>query len=138
KGVYSLRPPRGTRRVTIRHQQTRACNLVHALFISGELSKPAGDVQLCVVGAGVAGITAASFARRLGAKSIPVLERQEVEFWNLRHGHTRWLHPYWFLWPERGWDRDETLLPVHNWCAAYAEHVARQIEYDVDDLHVVK
>ncbi len=132
--VYSLRPPKGTRRVTIRHQQTRACNLIHSLAVCEKLDRGAAQVRLCIVGAGVAGITAASFARRLGVeeRDILVLERQEVEFWNLRHGHTRWLHPHWFLWPESGWDREETLLPVHNWCAAYAEHVARQIEYDVD------
>jgi hypothetical protein len=139
-GVYSLVPPKGTKRVTIRHQQVRAVNLIAAL---AEKHSPNFEkLRLCIIGAGVAGWTAAMAASRLGLRNdrkyrsakverLIVLERLAKELWNLRDGSTRWVHPWRYLWPEPAWANDETWFPSANWEGGYADDVFQQLRREI-------
>jgi FAD dependent oxidoreductase len=120
-GIYilgSLRDP--NEQIAVSRQQERAINLVHALC------GPAGPLRpgrtVCVIGAGVAGLTAAAYAIKRGL-GVTVLENRKP-LWNLRGCRTRWLHPNLFaLWPRPGWNVTATHLPVMNWYADYADRV---------------
>lgn len=103
-------------RVAVHAQQIRAINLVHALKVARGLGP---DSRLCVVGAGVAGLTAAAYAMSQGV-GVTVLEHR-APLWNLRGCRTRWLHPNMFRWwPDPRWKVSATNLPVMNWYAGYA------------------
>src|SRR5262245_48147354 len=93
KGVYVVGSLCTGERVAVSSQQTRAINLVHALFSEKRLEKGS---RLCVIGGGAAGLTAAAYAISLEAV-VTVLESHDL-LWNLRGCRTRWLHPNLFRW----------------------------------------
>src|SRR3712207_744887 len=79
----------GSKQVTIYSQQVRALRLIFALQQQGFLFPKA---EMVVVGAGIAGLTAAAAAALCGAH-VTVLEQAE-ELLHLQRGcHTRYLHP---------------------------------------------
>lgn len=111
-------------RVTVYSQQVRALNLVDALFESGAL---ASGRQLVVVGAGVAGLTAAAAAIKLGAQVV-VLERGDdiLTLFATANGN-RWLHPRLYDWPYPGWDSADAGLPLLNWTAGLVPDVLQEL-----------
>jgi hypothetical protein len=122
-GIYSLVPVRRERLLTLRHQQQRACNLADWLVACR--GKPE---RIAVVGGGLAGLTfAAAYKRLVSTATITVFERAAELLPNLRDSRTRWLHPYFFSWPEPGWELQHTALPVLNWSANTAFHVHTEI-----------
>ena len=110
-------------RVTIHSQQIRAFNLVFALQESGQLS---GATKVAVIGAGIAGLTAAVAAASLGAK-VQLYERHSEILHNLRGCHTRYLHPTVYDWPQEVSLKDKTELPFFNWEADTADRVAARL-----------
>ncbi len=111
-------------RQTVFFQQSRALNLVHALFKSGRLEKGCKPV---VIGGGIAGMTAAVAAAVRGAELVTLLERQPYLLHLQRGNHTRWLHPQIYDWPKHGSDNPETDFPFMNWRSATAGNVAEQL-----------
>ncbi|WP_163787455.1 FAD-dependent oxidoreductase, partial [Myxococcus vastator] len=81
---------------------------------------------LGVIGGGVAGLTAAAAAARLGCK-VYLLEKHSDVLALQGQNRTRWLHPHLYDWPEEGADRLWADLPVLNWKAAPAEDVIKQL-----------
>jgi hypothetical protein len=110
-------------RVTIHSQQIRAFNLVFALQESGQLS---GVTKVAVIGAGIAGLTAAVAAASLGA-TVHIYERHSEILHNLRGCHTRYLHPTVYDWPHEVSLKDKTELPFFNWEADTADRVAAKL-----------
>ena len=118
------------RRVTLLSQQVRALNLVHSLRARGLL--PAGS-SIAVIGGGVAGLTAAAGAARLGC-DVTLLERGEGLLHLFRGCYTRWLHPYLYDWPKDEASSEKAGLPLLDWRAGPADDVARQIQAAWDVL----
>jgi tetratricopeptide (TPR) repeat protein len=112
------------RRVTLYSQQVRALNLVYALQHEKRL-KP-GDA-VAVIGGGVAGMTAAAGAARLGYE-VTLLEKGDVLLPLLRGNHTRWVYPHLYDWPEQGSERLDAGVPLLDWKAALAYQVADQLD----------
>ncbi len=114
-------------RVTFLSQQVRALNLVDALCKTGALSKHS---QVAVVGAGLAGLTAAAGLAVRGV-SVTLAERDGKERLmpiqkNCRH---RVVHPHIYDWPADGGTLEQKAdIPLLGWEAATAESVAKQIE----------
>ena len=112
------------RRVTLLSQQVRALNLVFSLRERGLLKE--GD-SVAVIGGGVAGLTAAAGAARLGCK-VTLFEKADSLLHLFRGNHTRWLHPNVYDWPSPEATNDDAGLPLLNWRAGLADDVVRQIE----------
>ncbi|HZI56968.1 MAG TPA: HAD-IB family phosphatase [Verrucomicrobiae bacterium] len=112
------------RYITVYSQQVRALNLVYAL---NQCSKLKTDTRVCVVGAGIAGLTAAVGAARLGA-TVQVLEKRP-RVMGLQKGSTqRFLHPHIYDWPAFELESDSPGLPFFDWSASTAEDVVNQID----------
>ena len=118
------------KRVTLLSQQVRALNLVHSLRIEGLLAEGSSIV---VIGGGVAGLTAAAGAARLGCE-VTLLERGEAPLDLFRGNHTRWLHPHLYDWPKAEAYGVEAGLPLLDWRAGLAEDVVRQMPAGWDTL----
>ncbi|WP_199693470.1 FAD-dependent oxidoreductase [Sorangium cellulosum] len=112
------------RRVTLASQQVRALNLVYALH---ERRIVPTNGAILVVGGGVAGMTAAAGAARLGYKVTLVEQRDEL-LPLLRGNAKRWLHPRVYDWPEPDAEHPEADVPVLPWRAAPAGEVVEQLE----------
>ena len=112
------------RRVTLLSQQVRALNLVHSLRAQGLLEHGS---SIAVIGGGVAGLTAAAGAARLGCE-VTLLERGDATLHLFRGNHTRWLHPNLYDWPKDESDREDAGLPLLDWRAGLADNVVRQIQ----------
>jgi hypothetical protein len=125
KGVYVVGSLCTGERIAVSSQQTRAINLVHALFSERRLESGS---RLCVIGGGVAGLTAAAYAISREAV-VTVLESHDL-LWNLRGCRTRWLHPNLFRhWPHPQWKCTGTNFPVMNWYAGYADDVGEFLHH---------
>jgi hypothetical protein len=113
-------------RVTIYSQQCRAINLVCALH---ERDPRLMDKQVAVIGAGAAGMTAASALRAFGlpASRLTIYEQAASPLYTQRASYSRFLHPRLFHWPEAGWKDGITGLPVAGWRAQYAAAVREDI-----------
>lgn len=105
-------------RITFADQQKRAFNLVSALFASGRLQP---KDTLGIVGAGIAGITAAAFAAQLGITAT-VLD-QYSDPMMIQQGSNRWIHPNLYDWPWLNWRTNSTRFPCMNWKAATAGEI---------------
>lgn len=79
---------------------------------------------MAVVGAGAAGVTAATALRGLGVERSDVFDEAAVPMHAQRASFTRFLHPT-FHWPEAGWKNPTADLPVGGWDAGYADEVRR-------------
>jgi hypothetical protein len=116
-------------RVSFLAQQTRALNLIAVLAAQ---ERRLSELKICVVGGGVAGVTAASYAQRLGC-NVTLIE-QYNRVLTLQAGSSRWVHPNIYDWPNAGWRTAETHLPVMNWHAATAADVIGQLREQWDAL----
>jgi hypothetical protein len=111
--------------VTVLKQQIRAMNLIHALTAgTPPILKPGGTVA--IIGAGIAGVTAAAAAAYLGRR-VDLFEKRPVPC-HLQHGcDTRYIHPHSYDWPAPGWDYPYADLPLLTWKAGTAAEVTEQI-----------
>ena len=109
-------------RITIADQQRRAVNLIWALLREGRVTD--GD-QIAIVGAGVAGATAAAYALK-HQLTVSVFEKYDEPF-ALLQGSNRWIHPHIYDWPDVGWNRDRTDLPCMNWSDGTAGEVMAEL-----------
>ncbi len=119
------------RRVTFYAQQVRALNLVDVLCKSGEVHESS---TIGVVGAGVAGATAAVAAARRGLKVVlfekhrdrdgrtTVLPRQRLS-------DERAIHPFIYDWPSASVPsgQQQAGLPLMNWAEGTAAQVVKTL-----------
>lgn len=113
----------GATRLTFLSQQHRALNLVWALRVAGKLPARA---RVAVVGAGLAGVTAAAAAHLLGAE-VTLIERHS-ELLHLQRGtQLRYVLPHIYDWPEVGSGDPFTDLPFFNWGAGMAATIVETI-----------
>jgi hypothetical protein len=109
--------------VTVRSQQVRALNLLHALAPNPEKDNEIRRKRIAVIGGGAAGITFAAGAASLGGqvtlfeKSLQLLHMQ-LGCWH------RPLHPEIFTWPEDTAYRPVSHLPQLGWTTGRAHDVA--------------
>ncbi|HEX5717978.1 MAG TPA: FAD-dependent oxidoreductase, partial [Thermoanaerobaculia bacterium] len=113
-------------RVTILAQQIRALNLIAAIEARANLS-PVEGKSVAVIGAGIAGTTAALAAQRAGFKTH-LFDQYSLPFPLLRSGQTRWLHPHIYDWPNPGWENPSADLPILTWKAGSAAEVVEQLD----------
>jgi siroheme synthase (precorrin-2 oxidase/ferrochelatase) len=111
------------KRVTLYSQQTRALNLIYALFKTEQLK---ADDQVVIIGAGAAGLTAATAALDKGCEVI-LLEKEPKPLNMFRNNKNRWLHPHIYDWPNPGSENNDAQLPLMNWTADLADKVAEQL-----------
>jgi|GEM_PF-2675656 len=112
------------RQVTFASQQTRAFNLIWALFRTNQLS--AGQ-RVAVVGAGLGGLTAAVAA--LAKECFVDLFEYASQSCPLQRGNDiRFIHPNILRWPENGSEKASTDFPFLNWTAANVRGVIKQID----------
>lgn len=112
------------KRVTIRSQQIRALNLVHALRQTNILGP---GRKASVIGGGFAGMTAAAAALQTGAE-VTLLEKSVSSLSLQRNCRHRFLHPHIYDWPSDGSDNQDANLPLLNWRAGTAEVVVDSID----------
>src|SRR5215213_4435655 len=97
-------------RLTFLSQQQRALNLVWALHQTQSLL----GKEVTVVGAGLAGLTAAFAACKLGA-NVTLIESKRVPLHLQRGCQLRFVHPHILDWPKEGSANPLTELPCMNW-----------------------
>jgi hypothetical protein len=113
--------------VTVHSQQTRAIALAHLLTRQVEASE---RKNLCVIGAGIAGLTVSLALLKLGWSEITVLERLP-DLLGVQNGcDTRWIHPHLIDWPDAGSETPSSNLGLLDWTASTASNVAFQIEQE--------
>jgi hypothetical protein len=110
------------RHVTIYSQQVRALNLIWALHEEVGLNQK----KIGIVGAGVAGLTAATAALILGAH-VTLLEKQPDALTLQKGNSKRWLHPHIYDWPFTNEPDRDAGLPILNWTASVSEVVAKNL-----------
>jgi hypothetical protein len=112
------------RQVTFSAQQTRAFNLIWALFSTNRL---AAGSQVGVVGAGLGGMTAALAAHAKGCQVH--LYEQASQTCPLQRGNDiRFIHPNILRWPEEDFNTAQTDFPFLNWTASTVRGVIKQID----------
>lgn len=109
-------------RITFADQQKRAFNLLSALLASGRLQP---KDALGIVGAGIAGITAAAFAAQLGVTATVIDQYNDPMM--IQQGSNRWIHPNLYDWPWHNWRNNSTRFPCMNWTATTAGEVIRNL-----------
>lgn len=106
-------------RITLYSQQARALTLIRALYETNQLSK---GQSVAVVGAGVAGVTAAVAAALLETK-VTLFDKRTSPFHLLEPATHRYLHPHIYDWPKEGSLEPDAGLPFLNWSANTASKV---------------
>jgi Pyridine nucleotide-disulphide oxidoreductase len=117
-------------RLTFSSQQCRALNLISALFDEHILEE---GKSVAVVGAGLAGLTAAAAAARRGCQ-VTIFDRASQIMAMQRGNHVRYVHPNILDWPKPGSEITETTWPFLNWRAETVHAVVDQIEADWEQL----
>ncbi|WP_158670874.1 NAD(P)-binding protein [Bradyrhizobium guangdongense] len=122
-GVYVLGSLE--RGVTVYKQQVRAHNLLWAL---GEINRGKRAKRVAIIGAGIAGLTAAAAALVvLDSAKVTLFERR-WDYCPLQSGSdNRWLHPRIYDWPVEGSRAPSASLPILNWSEGRASDVVKQI-----------
>jgi FAD binding domain len=109
-------------------QQIRAFLLTRVL---DEQKKIAGK-EVAVIGAGLAGLTAAISCLYRGARKVALIDRNH-ELMALQRGTThRYVHPYIYRWPKKDAEASRTGFPVLNWSEGTADSIRAQF---LDELH---
>ncbi|MBX9723411.1 MAG: NAD(P)/FAD-dependent oxidoreductase [Candidatus Obscuribacterales bacterium] len=117
-------------RVTFASQQRRALNLIWAL---AEERKLGPEMNLAVVGGGLAGMTAALAAESLGMNVTIIEEKNDLM--HLQRGNSsRYIHPNIFDWPTGRSTVAITDLPFLNWSEDICSSVAAWILEQWDQL----
>jgi hypothetical protein len=124
RGLYVLHPE--FQRVNFYSQQLRALALVEGIYRHRGL--PEGARNVAVIGAGIAGLTAAAALATVGA-SVALIEEEEAPLSRYRDAVHRELHPNIIAWPFQRL-RAITDLPFLNWCCGPAPTVRDQIMRD--------
>lgn len=112
--------------MTVHSQQCRAINLVCALR---ERDPDLTEKRIAIIGAGAAGMTAATALRSLGVREdhLTLYEKAASPMYTQRWSYGRFLHPRLFHWPEAGWRDSQAHLPIADWRAGYAATVRERI-----------
>lgn len=115
-------------RVTVYSQQVRALNLVYSLAQSQLIKR---RTKVFIIGAGVAGLTAAAAADCCGAQ-VTIVEQLSAPLALFGQGSRRWLHPHIYEWPLEDPDLPHPLqpdagLPLLNWEADTVEYVRKRL-----------
>src|SRR4051794_9411876 len=87
------------RYITVYSQQVRAINLVGALM---EKHGTMADMRVAIVGAGIAGVTAAAHMLEQTNAEVAVFEAAPRPLWLQDDCRERWLHPGLYDWPLPG------------------------------------
>ncbi len=111
------------RRITFYSQQARALRLVHALATLNQIE----GKRVAVIGAGVAGVTAAEAAQLAGAKKVTLYEERHQMLQLQGRASHRYIHPHIYDWPSEHSKNKNADLPLLNWKAAYADKVVKKI-----------
>ena len=119
--------------VTILKQQIRALNLIFALAETKKIRNQLDGIRarerarnIAVIGGGVAGMTAAAAAAKLGNKVWHFEQRPEL--CHLQAGcDTRAVAPHIYDWPKDGSESPYAGLPLLNWQAGTAAEFARSL-----------
>lgn len=115
-------------RVTIYSQQVRALNLIYSLRETDRLKE---RTSVAIVGAGIAGLTAAAGAACCGA-DVTVFEQSTQYLALIGNSTKRWLHPHIYEWPiedpalPHPLDTDAG-LPIMNWQSGSVTAVRAQL-----------
>jgi len=112
------------KRVTFSTQQTRAFNLVWALWVEKIIKKKS---KVAVIGGGLAGMTAAAALNIKGASVTLYHDKENLMNVQEKSVH-RYIHPNIYDWPQKGCEIANTDFPCMNWSAAFANRVLEQIE----------
>lgn len=134
-GVYILGS--FARRVTFYSQQIRALNLIDVLCKSGEVHERS---EIGIVGAGVAGVTAAVAGARRGVK-VTLFEKhrdrdnQTTVLPRQRLSDERAVHPFVYDWPAEspGLVQQRAGLPLMDWTAGTAAEVVKSLADQFDE-----
>lgn len=111
-------------RITIFSQQHRALNLVWALHSSKDLA----EKDITVVGAGFAGLVAASALKVLGfERQLKVFDKSGLPLYFQRGNQSRYVQPYMYDWPIEGSTYPKTELPYLNWYSGEAGLVVETV-----------
>jgi hypothetical protein len=114
------------RRVNFSSQQTRALNLIWALWEAKHLKM---DMNVCVIGGGLAGISAAAALVSLGLKPTLYEKHPEILF-EQRLARHRFIHPSINFWPEQDDINPTTNLPFFDWFAGRCADVLDDIYHE--------
>lgn len=117
------------RRVTFNTQQTRAFNLVWALFEQGIIKKKS---KIAVIGGGLAGMTV-SAALNLKGCIVTLYHDQDTLMDIQQESYQRYIHPNIYDWPNDGCGISYTDFPCLNWTANNANKVFEQIQERWED-----
>jgi hypothetical protein len=109
--------------VTVRSQQIRALNLLHAHAPNPEKANEITGKTIAVIGGGATGITFAAGAASLGGKVELFEKSSRLLHMQLGCWH-RPLHPEIFTWPEDTAYRPVSHLPQLGWTTGRAHDVA--------------
>jgi hypothetical protein len=114
--------------VTVFGQQVRAHNIVWALAELERHGKCPSIKTIAIVGAGIAGLTAAAGALGLFPDARIVLLERSIDLCSIQQGcDTRWLHPRIYHWPQPESRNPSASLPLLNWREGRASDVADRI-----------
>lgn len=119
------------RYVTVYAQQVRALNLIDTLAKGGVFSRHS---SLAVIGAGIAGLTAAGAAAVRGVGLVSVFERLENTMRLQRATEKRYIHPHIYDWPNMESESGEAGLPLMDWEAGRAQEVVARLGKKWDKL----
>jgi hypothetical protein len=129
-GLYFLGPKQD--RITFYSQQVRALRLVHALVETNAL-KP--NEKVAVVGAGIAGVTAAVAFALSGVKVT--LYDPAADVLQLQSGSARFLHPHIYEWPAMGSLDDQAGLPILDWTAGTGKQVVDHLRMEFESARTI-
>jgi FAD dependent oxidoreductase len=118
------------RHVTIYSQQIRAINLIDALCRIGQIGR---STSVIVVGAGVAGLTAAAAALVRGASVTLVEQGTDLAPIQSEAG-ARYLHPHIYDWPLQQGQGSRAGLPLLDWEAGPAASVFEGFRRDWNEI----
>ena len=116
------------RPASIRDQSVRACLVVDRAIRNGWISK---DLPLVIVGAGVAGVTAAVLARSHG---IPVTIFERNKPLGVLSESSRWVDPLAYDWPHSWWTQGSFPVANAGWPISIEAGEARTIALQFADL----
>lgn len=111
--------------ITVYNQQLRSLNILHAMIETNVLTK---EDKIAVIGGGIAGLTFATAALKLGY-SIDLFEKSQILIPYQYGCETRRIHPHFYSWPESLTEYPYCDLPFFNWSHETASTVSKNI-YD--------
>lgn len=108
------------RKTSLYFQQMRALNLIWLLESAGKL---AHRPRICILGGGIAGVTAAAALAARGQTGVTLLEKGP-ELLALQAHSQRPIHPHIYSWPAAGAENPRAELPLLDWQAGTSADIA--------------